>query len=162
MPLQPSIWDHPDMDSTPILICYDGSSDAARGIEAAAALLGPRRAVVLDVAPPLTPAESAAVLSPVEPGAAFEEENVAEAGRAAARGAELARASGFDAEARAVSGTPTWEAVVDVAKEVDAAAIVIGSRGLDRLHEAFEGSLSHQVAEHAGRPVLIVPPPHDT
>jgi nucleotide-binding universal stress UspA family protein len=149
------------VDGTPILVCYDGSADAARGIEAAAALLGARRAVVLDVALPLTAAESAAVLSPVEPGAAFQEENRAEAGRVAARGAELARASGFDAEARATVGAPTWDAVVQVANEVDAAVIVIGSRGLDQLHEAFEGSLSHQLAAHAGRPVLIVPPPHD-
>jgi hypothetical protein len=40
------------MDNRPILICYDGSPGAVRPIEAAAALLGPRRAVVLDVAPP--------------------------------------------------------------------------------------------------------------
>jgi Universal stress protein family len=33
--------------------------------------------------------------------------------------------------------------------------IVIGSRGLSGLKEMFKGSLSHQVAEHAGRPVLI-------
>jgi len=38
--------------------------------------------------------------------------------------------------------------------------IVIGSRGLSGLREMLEGSLSHQLAEHAGRPVLIVPPPH--
>jgi len=37
--------------------------------------------------------------------------------------------------------------------------IVIGSRGLSGLKEMFKGSLSHQVAEHAGRPVLILPPP---
>src|ERR1700751_3102606 len=151
----------PAMDNAPILICYDGSPDAARGIETAAALLGARRALVLEVASPLTPPASAAAISPGEPGAAFEQENVAEAGRVAARGAELARAAGFDAEARATLGTPTWDAVVVVANELDAAAIVIGSRGLDILHEAFEGSLSHQIAAHAGRPVVIVPPPHD-
>ena len=39
--------------------------------------------------------------------------------------------------------------------------IVIGSRGLDGPHPFFEASVSHVVAEHAGRPVLIVPPPHD-
>jgi nucleotide-binding universal stress UspA family protein len=39
--------------------------------------------------------------------------------------------------------------------------IVIGSRGLKGMREILEGSLSHAVAEHAGRPVLIVPPAHD-
>jgi len=37
---------------------------------------------------------------------------------------------------------------------------VIGSRGLSGMRTLLEGSLSHQVATHAGRPVLIVPPPH--
>ena len=40
--------------------------------------------------------------------------------------------------------------------------IVIGSRGLSGLKEMLKGSLSHQVAEHAGRPVLIMPPPRHT
>jgi nucleotide-binding universal stress UspA family protein len=145
----------------PVLICYDGSPDAARGIEAAAKLLGARSAVVLDVAPPITAAESVATISPVVPGAAFEQMNTADAGRVAAQGAELARASGFDAEARAALGAPTWETVVDVADELDAAVIVIGSRGLKGAREALVGSLSHEVAEHAGRPVLVVPPRHD-
>ena len=149
------------MEGTPILICYDGSPDAARGIEAAAALFGARRAVVLNVAVPMTAAESVAAISPVVPAAAFEEINTEDTGTVSARGAELARASGFEAEARTALETPTWQGVVDVADEVGAAAIVIGSRGLDQLHEAFEGSLSHQVAAHAGRPVLVVPPPHD-
>jgi hypothetical protein len=46
--------------SEPILICYDDSLDAVRAIEAAAALLGPRPAVVLDVLPWMTAAESMA------------------------------------------------------------------------------------------------------
>jgi nucleotide-binding universal stress UspA family protein len=149
------------MDDAPIVICYDGSPGAARAIEAAAKLLGPRRSVVLDVALPITPEQSVATISPIVPSASFEQVNVEDASDVAARGAELARASGFEAEARAVLGSPTWEGVVDVANEVGAPVIVIGSRGLNALHEAFEGSLSHEVAEHAGRPVLIVPPPHD-
>ena len=149
------------MDDTPILICYDGSPGAVRAIEAAATLLGPRRAVVLDVAPPITPAESVATISPLVPGEAFEQLNTADAGQVAAQGAELARSSGFEAGARGALGAPTWEGVVDVADELDAAVIVIGSRGLSGLRETLDGSLSHQVAEHAGRPVLIVPPPHD-
>jgi nucleotide-binding universal stress UspA family protein len=53
---------------------------------------------------------------------------------------------------------PTWEAVVDVADEIDAAVIVTGSRGLRGGRELFEGSLSHEIVRYAGRPVLIVPP----
>jgi nucleotide-binding universal stress UspA family protein len=64
------------------------------------------------------------------------------------------------AQKRAPSSLPpTWDGVVAVAEELDAAAIVIGSRGLKGAREAVQGSLSHELAEHARRPVLIVPPP---
>jgi nucleotide-binding universal stress UspA family protein len=147
------------MDNEPILICYDGSPGADRAIEVAAKLLGPRSAVVLDVAPPVTPAESVAVTLPVSPSDAFGGLNLDDARRVADKGAALARASGFDAKAREAIASPTWEGIVDVADELDAPAIVIGSRGLNAFREAVEGSLSHEVAEHAYRPVLIVPPP---
>jgi nucleotide-binding universal stress UspA family protein len=149
------------MNEAPILICYDGSDDAQRAIDAAADLLGPRRAVVLDVGPPLTAAESLVATAPVTPGAAFEELNKDDARQRARAGAELARRAGFVAEARAGLGAPTWEGIVDTADELDAAVIVLGSRGLKGAREAFEGSVSHQVAEQAGRPVLIVPPPRE-
>jgi nucleotide-binding universal stress UspA family protein len=151
--------DDAGMNDSPILICYDGSDDAARGIETAAKLLGARRAVVLDIGPFISPDESLATVSAVVPGQAFEELNEAQAGDVASRGAEIARASGFDAEARDALAAPTWQGIVDVADELDAPLIVIGSRGLSGLKEMFKGSLSHQVAEHAGRPVLILPPP---
>jgi nucleotide-binding universal stress UspA family protein len=149
------------MDDAPILICFDGSAGAVRAIAAAAELFGPRHAVVIDIAPPITATESLATLSPVVPGTAFEQLNAADAARTAGRGAELARASGFDAYARGALAAPAWEGIVDAADELDAAVIVIGSRGLSRLREVLDGSLSHEVAQHAGRPVLIVPPPHD-
>jgi nucleotide-binding universal stress UspA family protein len=149
------------MNEAPILICYDGSDGAQRAIDAAADLLGPRRAVVLDIGPVLTAAESLAVMAPVTPGAAFEGLNEDDARQRARAGVELAQHAGFVAEARADLAAPTWEGIVDTADEIDAAVIVLGSRGLKGAREAFEGSVSHQVAEHAGRPVLIVPPPHD-
>ena len=148
------------MPDAPILICYDGSESARHAIDAAASLFGPRRAIVLDIGPPLTTAESLATLSPMVGGATFEELNEEEALRSARVGAELAEHAGFTAEARAQVDAPTWEGIVDVADDVDASVIVIGSRGLDKVHELFEGSVSHDVAEHAGRPVLIVPPGH--
>jgi len=147
------------MNDAMILICFDGSDAAVHAIDAAAELFGPRRALVLDVGPVLTPAESVAVLAPMAPAAAFEETNEVDAAERARVGAERARRAGFDAEARANLAAPTWEGIVDVADEIDAAVIVLGSRGLTGAREVLEGSVSHQVAEHAGRPVLIVPPP---
>ena len=76
----------------------------------------------------------------------------------ATAGAELAGRAGFVAEARGGIAAPTWQGIVDVADELDAAVIVVGSRGLDQAHELLEGSLSHQLAEHAQRPLLLVPP----
>jgi nucleotide-binding universal stress UspA family protein len=146
------------MQDAPILICYDGSDSAQRAIDAAAGLLGRRHAVVLDVGPLLTATESLAALSPVAPAAAFQELNEDDARSRARDGAERARRAGFEAEARADLAAPTWEGIVDVAAQIDAAVIVIGSRGLGGVSELVEGSVSHDVAEHAGRPVLIVPP----
>ena len=147
------------MNDAPILICHDGFDDAQRAVDVAADLLGPRRAIVLDVGPRLTTADSLAVTSPVTPAAAFEELNEDDAQQRAQAGAEQARHAGFEAEARAELAEPTWASIVDVGDEIDAAAIVIGSRGLSGLKEILEGSHSHEVAEHAGRPVLIAPPP---
>jgi nucleotide-binding universal stress UspA family protein len=45
-----------------ILICYDGSEDAERAVGTAAALLGPREAVVLTVAPAMTELDAAAIV----------------------------------------------------------------------------------------------------
>jgi nucleotide-binding universal stress UspA family protein len=148
------------MDDAPILICYDGSEESQRGIDTAASLLSGRHAVVLDIGATITASESLATLSPVVPGAAFEQLNTEDALRRAQAGAEHARVAGFDAEPRAELGAPTWQGIVDVADEINAAVIVVGSRGLNGLEEAIKGSVSHAVAEHAGRPVLIVPPAH--
>jgi nucleotide-binding universal stress UspA family protein len=59
-----------------------------------------------------------------------------------------------------LTGTAGWRSdrAIDVADEIDASVIVIGSQGLKGICERFEGSVSHEVAEHAGRPVSIVPP----
>ena len=149
------------MHDAPILICYDGSEGAERAIDVAAELLGPRQATVLDVGPVVTPVESLAVLSPVAPAAQFEEVNEDEARRGSLAGVERARRAGFAADARSGVAAPTWEGIVDVADEIGAAVIVLGSRGLNGARELLAGSVSHEVGEHAGRPVLIVPPPKD-
>jgi nucleotide-binding universal stress UspA family protein len=145
------------MDDAPILICYDGSPGARRAITVAADLIPGLRAVVLDVGQVLTVAESYAALGPAIPD--LDEYNAERALAQAEAGAEYARRAGFRADARAGVAAPMWAGVVDVANEIYAAVIVVGSRGLRGARERLEGSVSHQIAEHAGRPVLIVPPP---
>ena len=92
------------MDDAPILICYDGSADSDRAIEAAAVLLGPRRAVVVDIGPTLTAAESVAAVSAVVPGNAFEDLNMNSALEKARAGAGRAREAGFKSE----RGPSSW------------------------------------------------------
>ena len=141
-----------------ILICYDGSEEAERAIDMAAALLGPRAAVVLTVAPATTFAEGVAATSSLVPGGAFEDLNRAEALRRAGAGAVRARRAGLDAEARATIASTTWQGIVDVADEIGASVIIIGSREAGRFRKFPAGSISHDLARHARRPVLIVPP----
>lgn len=142
----------------PILICFDDTPDGVRAIEAAAALFAPCKAVVLDVLPWMSPAESVVATSAIVPGTAFESVNQAEAQRGASRGAEIARSAGLEAEPRGELSGASWEEIVEVADELDVAVIVIGSRGLTGPKKIFDDGVARQVAEHAGRPVLIVPP----
>ena len=146
------------MNDTPVLIAYHGSDDGrCNVIEEAAAVLGPRRAVVLVVEPTLTIAESYAVMASGVPGDELEDLNQSEAVSRAREGAELARKAGFAAEPRGTVSPTIWTGIVDVADEVNASVIVVGTRGLTGIRERADGSVSHDVAERAHRPVLVVP-----
>ncbi len=151
----------------PVLIAYDGSDSARRGVSEAAELFGSRRAVVITVwepglayaaAMPASGGELAA--SPViDAEAAREADHAlqARAERIARDGAELARSAGLNAEALAVPGEArVAEAIAKQASEMGAAAIVVGSRGLTGLRARMEGSTSSAVLKHAPCPVLVV------
>jgi nucleotide-binding universal stress UspA family protein len=142
----------------PMLIGYDGSAEAEHAIDVAATLLEPTSAVVLNVAPRLTVGESLVTVgSPVSGDATFEGLNRADAMRRAEAGARLARAAGLHADAGVCVAASTWEGIVDAAHEVDAAVIVLGTRERPGAAELEERSVSRDVAQHAGRPLLIVP-----
>ena len=146
------------VDTNPILICYDGSEGSQRAVEAAAALLGPRTAIVLDVGPTLTFDESVAVTAGSLEGGELEALNTEAALEVASQGAGRARAAGFDAEPRSTLASPTWEGIAETADEIQAELIVVGTRGDKRLRGRLKGSTTRDLAVHAGRPVLIVPP----
>jgi nucleotide-binding universal stress UspA family protein len=78
----------------------------------------------------------------------------------AEQGALLARRAGFEAKARGGVAAPVWEAIVTYAEVIDTSLIVLGSRAPSGVRRFVKGSVSDKVAEHAGRPVLVVPHPN--
>jgi nucleotide-binding universal stress UspA family protein len=127
-------------------------------MESAADLLTTRDAVVVDVGSFLTGAESLAAVSPGVDVPTLEKLNRDAALERAEDGVAYARRFGFDAEARDVLADPAWQGILELADDVDAAVIVVGSRGLNRAKELIEHSFSRGLTEHASRPVLVVPP----
>jgi nucleotide-binding universal stress UspA family protein len=150
-------------NTKPILLCFDGSSDAENAIRGAGDLLGPRPAVVITVSEPLRlwePSDPATVLNaPIGKllSKALQLEEIIDevAQEQVNRGVELARDAGFGAQGRVARGKP-WRAICETANEIDAEAIVLGARGLSRVESALLGSVSVAVSGHAGRPVLII------
>jgi len=65
-------------------------------------------------------------------------------------------AAGVDVEARLVPEKPA-QALIDVAKEVDASAIVVGTVGENPIAGAFLGSVVLRLVQHSPLPVLVVP-----
>ena len=142
-----------------VLIAYDGSPHARAAIAHAGETLRPGPAIVATAWTSFADSAPRAVLRDiVRP--VVEDLDVAgreEAEELAAEGAELARAAGFDAEPRAVrSSGPFFAALIEAADELDARAIVAGSRGRSTLAAAVLGSVSTGLLHHTSRPVLIV------
>ena len=152
------------MVKTPLLICFDGSDDAAAAIAMAGEMLGTRNAVVLSVWEPAAawePYDPATIITaPVSRLASHAlglDETAQElAAETANAGVGLAHQAGFNARERVAKGKP-WRVICEVADELDAGLIVLGARGLSRVQSALLGSVSAAVVQHSGRPVLIVP-----
>ena len=146
------------------LIGYDGSEDAAAAIRHAGSLLAPRPAVVTHVwdslAGLLLHTDVRGLTGSMREAAdELDEEDRRDGERVAAEGAELAREAGFDAEALALQGKPkAWPTLLAKADEIDAAVVVIGSRGQGAVKSALLGSVSSGLLHHSRRPVLVVPP----
>jgi nucleotide-binding universal stress UspA family protein len=151
--------------SKPVLIAYDGSTNARAALVYASGLLSGRQAVVLSVWEPLIVQLQHSALAGAFPSGddiGDQDEAVEKATLLLAeQGAELAREAGMDAIARSQPETDTvGSAIVAVADELDAELIVTGTRGLGALRSAVLGSVSNQVLHHAKRPVLVVPSSH--
>jgi nucleotide-binding universal stress UspA family protein len=147
----------------PILLCDDGSETAARAVRDAGELLPGRQALALFVWQSVTrnPLASMAGGLAVLPED-VDERSAAAAAQAAEQAAERARGAGFDAAPLVVEAIgPVWQAILDTARERDAAVIVLGPRGLSGVRQALLGSVSEKVVRHADRPVLVLHPRAD-
>jgi nucleotide-binding universal stress UspA family protein len=145
----------------PILFAYDASPHARAAIGQAAGVLCPGPAVVVTV---WTTLETAASVALIALPRAIVRDAVGEIDAAtredaeaiAAEGVGLATAAGFDARPRAIrSSGAVFAALVACADELDAAAIVMGSRGRSTLAATLLGSVSTGVLHHSTRPVVI-------
>jgi nucleotide-binding universal stress UspA family protein len=146
-----------------ILLCYDGSEDARAAIEHAGELLAGQPTTVLTVWEPFIEVlmrtsygvgATAGMLNMEEIDAATRDG----AQQRAEEGAELARKAGLEAEPRiCAQETSIADAILTQAKEIDADAIVAGSRGLTGIKSMLLGSVSHGLIQHADRAVLVVP-----
>lgn len=152
-----------DTRQRPVLIAYDGSDQARGAIAEAGRVLGAgRRAVVLTIREPIETVDFAGLggggnLDPATVSAMADAAQN-EATAVAAEGAELAREAGFDAAARVEIAASSWQEIVEVADELDADLIAVGSRGRTGLTKVLLGSVASAVAQHSRRSVLIVHP----
>ena len=149
----------------PTLVCYDGSDQSSRGLEAIRGLLAPSEVVVLTVWQPLVTklAETGSFGVFALDDETEVDESEEQAARAAAEQAvERARSAGHTATARVEEAQQAaWMKIIEVANEIDAGLIVCGTRGRGAIKTALLGSVSRAVLTHSGRPVLIAPAPHE-
>lgn len=149
----------------PVLLCFDGSDNAAGAIAHAGNLLAPRAAVVLTVWEPVAvwePYDPATIIAAPVSRLASRALGLDEIGDELARkkaeqGVTLAQSAKLEASSRVASGK-AWRVICDVAEELEAEPIVVGARGLSRVQSVLLGSVSSAVVAHANRPVLVIPP----
>ena len=150
----------------PAVVAYDGSDEARAAVEAAVALFAGRRLLVVSIwepglaqamAPLRDPTGGGYPISTPAEAAAIDEIQHDHAVSAAEEGAGLARELGAEAEPLSVADElDVAETLAAIAEEHDAAALVIGSRGLGRVKSSLFGSTSRELLRRTHRPVLVV------
>ena len=145
----------------PVLFCYDGSEGSRTALSAAIEWIKPAAdAVVLTVWTPaavqLARAGSFIVAIPDE--GEVDEQEAEFAQRIAEEGAAGARTRGYNAVARVAQSDQSVAKTIDeIAQEIDAGLVVCGQRGRGAIGSALLGSVSHALAAHTKRPLLIAP-----
>lgn len=145
-----------------ILIAYDGSEDALAAIEQAGALFPGEPATILTVWEPLIEVLTRTgggfgMLSGAIDVDTIDAASERTAVETAGAGAERANLAGLRAQPRTRTRTTSVAAaILSEADDVDARAVIVGSRGLSGLKAMFLGSVSTTVLHQADRPVIVV------
>lgn len=148
-----------------ILVCYDGSADAQAAIDRAATLMPGVEATVLVIWETILEMMNRhGSLGMGMVGAFGGDDMDAPIKQAAldtaAEGVRRATSAGLVAHPRVASrGVDIAAAILSAAADVNAGAIVLGSRGRGGVKSMMLGSVSQSVLHHADRPVLVVPSP---
>jgi len=161
------MWPRPDCAwiQCMILLCYDGSEDAQAAVELTVSLFAGQPITVVAVWEPYTE-----IISHEGWGFGFgyapppaDVERIDDSVRSHASGAvddavRRLTEKGLDATGRVESARGSIAStILAVGDELDADAIVIGTRGHSGIKSLLLGSVSHGVVQHADRPVLVVP-----
>jgi nucleotide-binding universal stress UspA family protein len=155
------------MPQRPIIIGFDGTPAAERAVSESAALLAPCPALVVVVWEagrafdlgdrPTGLLETPPVTFDIGTAMEVDQAMYQAAQQLAQRGAALACNAGFEAEGLAVADDVTVaDALLRIAEESDAPAIVVGAHNHGELRELLLGSTSHTVVRRAPCPVVIV------
>jgi len=149
-----------------ILVAFDGSDTAQSAVEAAARLFPQHRLVVTSVWEPglavamatNTDMTGIGFVAPTpEEMATMDRAQRDHATDAAETGARLARELGANAEAYPIADeAKVGETLAALADQLDAEAIVVGSRGLGAFKAGLFGSTSRDLLGQTRRPVLVV------
>jgi nucleotide-binding universal stress UspA family protein len=146
----------------PVLFCFDGSDGSREAMRVAADLIDrPADAVVLTVwetvATRLALAGAFAAGN-ITGGADLDAEEESNARSVAQEGSLRATEHGYNASPRTTeSFEGIAKAILEVADDLSVRLIVCGQRGRGVLRSTLLGSVSHTLASHTRRPILIAP-----
>jgi nucleotide-binding universal stress UspA family protein len=144
--------------TSPVILCYDGSKEAADAIAYAGELLRGRPAIVVTAwRPVIEEALSTGMTRPTADPSEVNKREQESAAQTAARGARLASQAGFEARPLAVRADgPLWVAIELAAEDANANLIVCTTRR-SGVTAALPGNLARALVNHASCPVLVVP-----
>jgi nucleotide-binding universal stress UspA family protein len=145
---------------SPAIVAFDGSAESERAVRAAAGLFFDRRLVVVSVWEPglaYAPVMGGYPMPTVEEAALLDEVQHERAAATAEAGAQIARDLGADAEAHAQADRARIaDTVAELAGELGACAIVVGTRGRGAVKSKLLGSTSLALLHRAPCPVVVV------